>query len=182
LATGLIVNIILVVVYLLVMYTFFLVFNIFTITQKQRTPALYRSAQTVSLILGLLAAFLINNFIWSLRLHFFENFVLFFIAGYLIFAYHVWAVWIEIGEEISRANWLTYTLIPSAILAEFSVIFSFWPSGVFLASLYIVVAKYLLTQVVVAGITQKNVDKMYETIFWVGIAAVVAAFFSTSWR
>lgn len=182
LGTGLIVNLILVVAYMFVMYTFFLIFNIFTITQKQRTPALYRSAQTVSLFLSLFTAFLINNFIWSLRLYFFENFVLFFAAGYLVFTYHIWAIWVEGGEEISKFDWLAYSMIPSLILAELSVVLSFWPVGVFLASLYIVIAKYLQTQIISTGIVQKNANKIYETISWVTIAAVLAAIFSTSWR
>lgn len=182
LATDLVINLVLTATYMFVLYTFFLIFNIFTVTQKQRTPALYRSAQTVSLFLSLLTAFLINNFIWSLRLQFFENFILFFVAGYLILTYHIWVIWVEGGEEIDKTDWVVYTLVPSLILAEFSVIFSFLPVGVFLASLYIVIIKYLQAQIVVAGITKKNVNKVYEKVFWVAIASVLAAFFNVSWR
>lgn len=163
-------------------YIFFLIYNIFNITTRQKTPALFTSANTVSLLLSLFTSFLVWNFLWSLRQIYYINLVLFFVAGVGLFLHYVWVVVLDDRHEVGKGALVTYILVPSLIIAELSVVLSFWPGGQFVGSLYVSIATYILSQLVLLGVQDKNIEKEYSRMFWIGLAASVAVIFSTRWR
>jgi len=119
---------------------------------------------------------------WSLRLPYYLNFVTFFITSIPIFLHVVWVL--VVGDEVQKGKGgiVGYVLVPSLILAQMSVIFSFWPSSIFLSSLYIVIVFYLTSQLVSIGALEKNVEGAYKQLFWVGLLAVLSIILSTQWR
>ncbi len=167
---------------ILIQYIFFLIYNIFYVTSRQKTPALFTSANTVSLLLSLFTSFLVWNFLWSLRQEYFVNLVLFSIVGISLLLHYVWVIILDDRNGVSRGVLAGYILIPSLILGELALVLSFWPGGQFVASLYMAVATYILSQLVLLGIQAKNIEKEYQRMFWVALVAMLSVILSTRWR
>ena len=137
-------------------YATFLVKNIFLVAIGYKTVPLYRAAYTVSLILVLLDSFFLFNSIFSFRSHFWFNSVLVFLASVLLFLYQYWAVTIELPDDGKKKNMVSYVFVPSLILGELALAFSFWNVGVFRGSVYLVSAIYIIAGLLQADIRESR--------------------------
>lgn len=166
----------------LVMYVIFLVENVFLVAIGFKTVPLYRAAYTVSLILLLLSAFFMYDSLFSFRSNFIINTVCsWFISG-LIFLYQFWSVSIELPDDGKDLSLRSYVLVPALLVAELTLALSFWPSGIFKGSVYLVSAIYVLCGLIQADIRDRLFVRTKLTFLWITIAILSAIFLVTRWN
>lgn len=163
-----------------VWYIIFLTENIFLVAAGFKTVPLYRAAWTVTLLLSQLCAFFLFDSILSYRLAFWLNAGLVLVVSLMLFSYLYWVVFIDVAKKDDDSFF--YILIPALLMGELSLVFSFWPVGIFIGSIYLVIAFYLLTGLMHAEIRERLFRKTWLEFIWTGIAAAVAAVLMTSWR
>lgn len=179
---GFLTSMILSVVFGFVIYTLFLVENVFLVAIGFKTVPLYRAAFTVSLMLTLFTSFFVFNSLISFRLYFWWNFILTFLISMLFFLYQFWAVTIESVDDGKSKNLKVYYIIPSLVMAEISAILSFLPVGIFKGSIYLVTAMYIMIGLVSAGLRERLFKKTWIQFGFILIGLLMAIFFSTQWR
>lgn len=121
-------------------YALLLTENIYNVA-AERTIQLLRAAQAVGFLLTLITAFLLWQTLSSLHLPFWGNFGGTFFLSLPLFCQALWTVKLE--AKISQTL-LLCTLFFSLILAEISLVFSFWPLPPVLASLFLTATMYAL--------------------------------------
>ena len=166
----------------IIFYIMFLVENVFLIAIGYRTPPLYRAAYTVSLILMLLTAFFLFDSLFSFRFPYWLNAVLIFLISCLIFLYQFFCVTIESTTDGKDKNIWAYVMIPSLLMAELALVFSFWPVGIFKGSIYLVLVIYILSGLLQSDIRERLFKRVWTTFVWVGVAILSGVVLMTSWR
>jgi len=166
----------------LVLYGMFLVENVFLVAIGFKTVPLYRAAYTVSLIFILLSAFFMFDSLFSFRLSFLWNGWWALLISMLVFLYQFWAIAIELPDDGKNKNIKTYVLVPSILMAELAMVFSFWPTGIFKGSVYLVSVIYILSGLIQADIRDRLFRRTVLQYVWVGVAVVAAALLITRWK
>jgi hypothetical protein len=166
----------------LVLYGMFLVENVFLVAIGFKTVPLYRAAYTVSLIFTLLTAFFMFDSLFSFRLSFWMNGLWAMLISVLVFLYQFWAIAIELPDDGKSKNIKTYVFIPSILMAELATVFSFWPTGIFKGSIYLVSVIYIFSGLISAEIRDRLFRRTVLQYIWVGVAVTAAALLITKWR
>jgi hypothetical protein len=169
------------VIFGLVLYGMFLVENVFLVAIGFKTVPLYRAAYTVSLIIMLVTAFFMFDSLFSFRLSFWWNGLWTLLISLLVFLYQFWAIAIELPDDGKSKNMKTYVWVPSILIAELSMIFSFWPTGIFKGSIYLVSVVYILSSLIQADLRDRLFKRTWLMYMWVGVAVVAAAVLTTKW-
>jgi hypothetical protein len=166
----------------LVLYGMFLVENVFLVAIGFKTVPLYRAAYTVSLIITLITAFFMFDSLFSFRLIYWQNGLWTMLISLLIFLYQYWAITIELPDDGKNKDVKKYVWVPSLIMAQLATILSFWPTGIFKGSVYLVSVIYILSGLIQADIRDRLFKRVWLMYVWVGIAVAAAAVIITTWR
>ena len=158
-------------------YALLLTENIYSVAAI-RTIQLLRAAQTVGFLLTLMTAFFLFDTIFSLRLQFWLNFILIFLAGFPLILQSFWSV--ELEEKINAKVFL-YTLFISLILAETALFLSFWPVTVAAGSLFLTTSLYVLLGVCHEHFKERLFKKTLKEYLWVGVIVFLVTFLITAW-
>lgn len=164
-----------------ILYIFFLVENIFLVALSFKTVPLYRAAWTVSLLLTLLSSFFAFNSLWSFRFMFWVNAAVVLGVTALLYTYTYWVILIEAGKKENKEA-LPYVAIPAVLTAELALVLSFWPVGIFNASLYLVWLVFILASLMQADLRERLFRKTAVGFVWMVVAIILAAVVTTSWR
>ena len=129
----------------LVFYSLLLTLNIYNVAAI-RTIVLVRAAHSVGFLFGMLSAFFAFEVIFAFHLSFYLISVLVFLTSFLVAVSVLWSF--ELEEYISWRV-LIYSLVLALLVAQFSLVFAFWPIIPMVAALGAVGAFY-----VALGLTQ----------------------------
>lgn len=162
-------------------YVMFLVENVFLVSVGYKRVPLYRAAYTVSLLMLLLAGFLMFDTMWSFKMPFWVNSGISFVVGMILFAYQFWAVTIELSDDGDSKSIWAYTIVPALILAEVAFVLSFWPVGIFKGSIYLVSVVYILATLIQAELRERLFRRTWLGSIWVGVAMLLAVILMTGW-
>lgn len=165
------------IIYAFGLYALLLTENIYAIAAA-RNIQLLRAAQTVGFLLTLATAFFLFDTIWSLRLAFWLNFLLVFLAALPLLFQALWSV--DLAEKASRQIAL-YTLFLSLILAEMSFFLSFWPVTVVTGSLFLTTVLYVILGLAQEKLKERLFEKTLKEYLWAGLAVFIVTFFITRW-
>jgi hypothetical protein len=166
----------------LIAYGIFLVENVFLVAIGYRTPPLYRAAYTVSLILLLLTSFFMFNSLFSFRFAYWINSILVFLVSIMIFLFHYYSVTIELPDDGKEKNINYYVLVPSLLMAELGLVFSFWPLGIFKSSIYLVCVIYILTGLLQMDLRDRLFKRNWLTFAWISVAVFLGMILTATWR
>lgn len=158
-------------------YALLLTENIYSVAAI-RTIQLLRAAQTVGFLLTLITAFFLFDTIFSLRLQFWLNFILVFLATFPLVLQSLWSVKLE--ERISRKVFF-HTLFISLVSAETALFLSFWPVTIATGSLFLTTALYVLLGISQENFKERLFKKTLKEYTWVGIVVFLVTFLITRW-
>lgn len=161
-------------------YVLFLVNNLFLVVFKYKTVPLYRSAYTVSLIIMMFSAFLLFDGLFSFRWAYWINALSAGWVAWLMMVYHYWSIEVEIPRK-SWSNVAIYTIIPAILVSEAALVFSFWPVGIFKASLYLVLIIYLICGLVQAELRGRLFKRTWISSLWMTVAFLIGILLITRW-
>jgi hypothetical protein len=159
-------------------YIIFLTENIFTVASI-RTIALSRAAQTVGFLMTLLTAFFCYNTIFSFRLLSWWNALLVFVFSIPLFIQAFWSI--ELADE-NRRSILLFSFISSLVVAELSLVVSFFPVNVLTGSLFLTCTAYILIGLGSAKLIGRLFSQTVREYLIVGGLMFIFLLFSTSWR
>ena len=162
-------------------YVIFLVDNVFMVAIGFKTVPLYRAAYTVSLILTMLMSFLLFNNLYSYKVEFYWNFVGVFVISILIFWYQFWSIAIELADDGKSKNVYDYVLVPSLLIGELALALSFWPVGIFKASILLVSGVYIISGLIQADVKDTLHKRVWNQFGLMGLAIILAILFITPW-
>lgn len=163
-------------------YVTFLVENLFLVAIGNRTPPLYRAAFTVGLMIVLITAFFLFDSLFSFKLIYWLNAVFVFLISMLIFMYIFYSVTIELADDGKDKNFWAYVLVPSFLIAQLGLVFSFWPVGIFKGSIYLVAFVYIVSSLIQLELRSRLFKKNWITFIWITIAIIMGTILTTSWR
>jgi hypothetical protein len=165
-----------------VVYIIFLVENVFLVAIGNKTPPLYRAAYTVSSIILLLVSFFMFNSLFSFKFPYWVNSILVGVVSAIIFLYHFYSVTIELSDDGKKKKIVNYVVIPSVLIAELGLVFSFWPVGIFKGSIYLVMVIYILSTLLQADLRDRLFKRIWLSSVWIGVAVVLGVLLNTQWR
>lgn len=163
-------------------YITFLVENLFLVAIGNRTPPLYRAAFTVGLMIVLITAFFLFDSLFSFKLIYWLNTIFVFLISILIFMYIFYSVTIELPDDGKDKDFWTYVLVPSFLIAQLGLVFSFWPVGIFKGSVYLVAFVYIVSSLIQLELRSRLFKKNWVTFIWITLAVVLGTILTTSWR
>jgi hypothetical protein len=167
-------------IYGIVIYTLFLVDNVFLVALNYKTVPLYRSAYTVGLMILMIVTFLLFDSLYSFRLPYWINMMGVGVISWLMMVFHYWSVEIEMVDS-KRKNLFIYTVLPAYLVSQLALIFSFWPVGIFKASLYLVFVIYLMCGLIQADMRERLFKKTWIKSVWMGIALIAGIIYMSRW-
>lgn len=170
----------LLIVFAVGMYTLLLTENVFLVAAEFKTVPLYRAASTVGFLMTLVKAFFLFNILFSLRLPFYMNGLATFLLCFILLIHFLWSNVHDI--PVGTVNYFSISILFSLILAEFSTVISFWPTGVEIGTLYLVSLFYVFGGLLLSYCHQKLFKKTVAEFVWVGLGTFLALFLVTSWR
>jgi len=165
----------------LICYVIFSIENIFFVAIGYKTVPLYRAAYTFSLMVMLLTAFFAYDTILSFRTYFWVNAIAVFLTSMLLFLYQFWAIAIELPDDGKNKSISAYVIVPSIVMAELALIFSFWPVGIFKGSVYLVSVFYIILGLLQADIRERLFKRTWTGLLWVALAVLIGVVGMTSW-
>ncbi len=159
------------------MYALLLTENIFNVA-AMRTIQLLRAANAVGFLLTLVVAFFLWDTIFSFRLAPWWNSLFVGLSAFPLALQALWSVNLE--PKISKSAWWG-ALITAWGLAGCSLMISFWPVTITVASLFLVTALY-----VAVGISQNHLSgrlfkKTLTEYLWVGGIVLLTVFLLSRW-
>lgn len=159
------------------MYASILGSNIYTVAAI-RTIALLRTAHAVGFLVTVITAFFLFDTLWSFRSFPWVN-----AGGALIIAFPIalqslWSV--ELEEKLSK-QLLLFSAIIALVMGEITLMLSFWPVTVTVASLFLTTLLYILIGVTQASIQGRLFAKTLREYLFVGSVVFVAVYFSAKW-
>ena len=163
-----------------VIYVLFLIENVFLVALNYKTVPLYRSAYTVGVIILMLTSFLLFNSLFSFRWLYWVNGLGVWLISWLLLTYHYWSVEIELVPSKTRSM-VKYTVLPGFLVGQLGLIFSFWPVGIFKASLYLVLVIYVLCGLLQTELRERLFKRTWMINLWVGIAIILGILLITRW-
>lgn len=166
----------------IIIYALFLVENVFLVAIGFKTVPLYRAAYTVGLIIMLLTSFLMFNSLFSFRFNFLINGLGVGLISGVMFLYHFWSTAIELPDDGKDKSMFSYVAIPSILMSELAIVFSFWPTGIFKGSVYLVSALYVVSGLIQAEIRGRLFRRVWLTSMWIGVGIVLAMVVTTNWN
>ena len=165
-----------------VCYLMFLVENIFFVAIGYKTVPLSRAAYTTSLIMLLVTAFFLFDTILSFRMEFWINSIAIMASSIALFLYEYWAITIELSDDGKQLNTKAYIFVPSWIMGQLALVFSFWPVGIFKGSIFLVAVIYVISGLMQADIRDRLFKRTWVGYMWAGVAILVAMILMTRWR
>lgn len=166
----------------IIAYVIFLVENVFLVSIGFRTPPLYRAAYTVSLIILLFTAFFLFDSLFSFKFYYWLNSILVFLISIIVFLYLYYSVTIELPDDGKDKNINAYVLVPSLIMAQLGLVFSFWPVGIFKGSIYLVSVIYIIAGLLQSDLRDRLFKRTWLMFVWIGVAVFAAMVLATNWR
>jgi len=160
-------------------YTSLLIENVFLVANEFKTVPLYRAAATSGFLLLLTSAFFLFDTVFSFHFSALINGLLIFFINLILWLHFFWAT--KLNYLWEKEN-LTMSFVFSLIIAEISVMISFWPVGVGKGSLYLVSLLYVFGGLSQAYCRQRLFKKTIWEFIWVGLGTFLALFLVTSWR
>ncbi|MDO8570128.1 MAG: hypothetical protein Q7R97_00900 [Candidatus Daviesbacteria bacterium] len=151
--------------------------NIFNVASSRTIP-LYRVASTTILILTLITAFSLFNVMFTLHMLFIFNGLGIFLISFPLILQVIWSI------EMEKLNSLVlvYTTILALLVAEFGIIFSFWPISPLMSSVVLSTTLYIVLGISTHTFRERlNRGVVWEYLGW-GILIFLIAFFFTSWK
>jgi len=165
-----------------ILYITFLVENIFLVAIGSRTPPLYRAAFTVGLMIVLITAFFLFDSLFSFKLIYWLNMIFVFLISAVIFMYIFYSVTIELPDDGGDKNFWEFILIPSFLISQLGLVFSFWPVGIFKGSIYLVAFVYIVASLVQLELRNRLFKKNWLTFIWITLSIILGVVITTSWR
>jgi hypothetical protein len=172
-------QVVLMILFILAIYTILLVENVFLVSAESKVVPLYRAASTVGFLLSLVTAFFLFEVIFSFRLSAFENFILIFAVCFPLLIHFFW--FSNLSTSLTGEN-LKLALMFSVILGEIALIISFWPLGATKSSLYLVSLFYVFGGLAQQFCQEKLFKNTIREFVWVGLGTFLALIMVTSWR
>ena len=165
----------------LVAYLIFITENIFLVAIGFKTVPLYRAAYTMSLIITLFSAFFLFSSLSSFNLIYWMNMLVVFGLSAMIFWYQFWSIAIELPDDGKEKNRWAYVLVPSWLLSQLALVYSFWPVGLFRGSIYLVAMIYVISGLYQADLRERLFKRTWLTFIWIGIAVILGTVILTRW-
>ena len=159
------------------MYALLLTENIFNVASI-RTIQLLRAAHAVGFLLTLLVAFFLWDTIFSFRLNPWWNALLVGVSAWPLALQTFWSVNLE-DKLTPPVIW--GSLVISWSLLVLSLIISFWPVTITVASLFLVTALYVGLGIGQQHLAGRLFKKTLNEYLWVGAIVLVAVFFLSRW-
>lgn len=159
------------------MYALLLTENIFNVASI-RTIQLLRAAHAVGFLLTLLVAFFLWDTIFSFRLSPWWNGLLVGISAWPLALSTLWSVNLE--EKLTPPVMWGSLAISWALLV-FSLLISFWPVTITVASLFLVTALYVGLGIGQQHLAGRLFKKTLQEYLWVGVIVLTAVFFLARW-
>lgn len=151
--------------------------NVFNVASSRTIP-LHRVASTTILILTLITAFSLFNVMFTLHMLFILNGLGIFLISFPLILQVIWSI------EMEKLNSLVlvYTAVLSLLVAEFGVVFSFWPISPLMASVVLSTTLYIVLGISTHTFRERlNRGVVWEYLGW-GVLIFLIAFFFTSWK
>ena len=160
------------------MYAVLLTENIFSVAAI-RTIQLLRAAHAVGFLVTVLTAVLLYNAIFSLHWLYWGNTLACFFVGIPLFLQALWSVKLE--DKLTVGLW-SASLVLALITAELGMVMSFLPVTVWVASLFLGTAVY-----VIIGLMQQSLqERLFPRTIWeyvgVGLIVLMATLIITPWK
>jgi hypothetical protein len=166
------------ILYVVGLYSVFLLENVFLVTSTHKTVPLYRAAVTVGFLLTLVSAFLAYDIVFSYRMGPWLNSLWTLIASFPLLFHFFWFISLSPSER--RKYWLS-SLVFSLVLGEVAVIMSFWPANTAKTALYLASLFYVFGGLAQAKAHEKLFKNTVREFIWVGVGIFVALILVTSW-
>ena len=104
-----------------------------------------------------------------------------FIFAWMIFLYQFWAISIELSDDGKNKNRSAYVVLPALMMAQLAMVLSFWPTGIFKGSVYLVAVIYIISGLIQADIRDRLFRRTYLAHAWVAAGVVLAMLLITKW-
>ncbi len=166
------------VLFIVGLYSLFLLENVFLVTSTHKTVPLYRAAVTVGFLITLVIAFLAYDVVFSFRMGPWFNALFILITSLPLIFHFFW--FINLSPSGQERYWLS-TLVFSIILAEVGLVISFWPANTAETALYLASLFYVFGGLAQAKAHDKLFKQTVREFIWVGIGISVALILITRW-
>lgn len=166
------------VLYIIGLYSLFLLENVFLVTSTHKTVPLYRAAVTVGFLLTLVSAFLAYDIVFSFRMGPWLNSLWSLVASFPLLFHFFW--FINLSPSERKKYWMS-ALIFSLVFAEVSVLMSFWPANTAKTALYLASLFYVFGGLAQAKAHEKLFKSTVREFIWVGLGIFVALILVTRW-
>ena len=159
------------------MYAILLVENIYNVA-SQRSIQLLRAAHSVGFLLSLIVLYLCATVIYSLRLPFFANFIIFFSISFILSLQFLWSTRLEsfISKKI-----ILYAFITGVGVGELALVLSIWPIQAASFSLLISSGFYGLVGVSQLYLLERLFKPNIREYIIVFLFVFILCYFTTSW-
>lgn len=89
---------------------------------------------------------------------------------------------IENYNENNNKKWFNYVFVPSFLMSQMAIVFSFWPVGIFKGSIYLVSLMYIIFGLLQSDLRERFFKKVWLSFLWIGIAIILGIILMTEWR
>ena len=96
--------------------------------------------------------------------------------------YIFYSVTIELPDDGKDKNFWAYVLVPSFLISQLGLVFSFWPVGIFKGSIYLVAFVYIVASLVQLELRSRLFKKNWLTFAWITLSIILGIVITTSWR
>lgn len=159
------------------MYALLLTENIFNVAAI-RTIQLLRAAHAVGFLLTLLVAFFLWDTIFSFRFNPWWNALLVGVTAWPLALSTLWSINLE--EKLTRpVIWGSHAVSWSLFI--FSLMISFWPVTIIVATLFLVTGLYVGLGIGQQFLAGRLFKKTLSEYLWVGIIVLLTVFFLARW-
>ncbi len=158
-------------------YAVLLVENIYNVA-VDRSIQLLRAAHSIGLLITLIVIFLSSNIVFSLRLPYYDNFLLVSLFVFILSLQSLWSV--NLDQAISRKI-LQYCLMVGLAVGELALVLSFWPIENATYSLLITCTYYVLIGILQLNLQEKLFYQSLKEYISVFVVIILLSIFVTRW-
>lgn len=166
-----------VVFYSVIMYAALLTENIYNVA-AHRSIQLLRAAQTVGLLITLIALFLLFNTIFSFHLNMYLNAALVFVVSFPLLLQSLWSV---VLEEKLTSKTVIPALVLSILFAEISFILSLWPINTTIWALFLTTISYSIISILQQRLLERLFPNTLREYLRVIVITFILALITTHW-
>lgn len=159
------------------MYAILLVENIYNVA-AERSIQLLRAAHSVGFLLSLIVLYLGATIIYSLRLPFYTNFIIFFSISFILALQFLWSTRLE--SSISNTI-ILYSFIAGLGVGELALVLSIWPTQPASFSLLLSSGFYGIVGISQLYLVERLFKSNIREYIIVFLFVVVLCYFTTSW-